>query len=83
MIKKLLNEELIKLEGIVILNILVEGRNIVSHFLKEGDTLEYIHNCRMLVINKTQTFIHDIQEITQYTNNSYDIHIKNIYKEYR
>ena len=83
MIKELLNGELIKLEGIAILNILVEGRNIVSHFLKEGDTLEYIHNCRMLVINKTQTFIHDIQEITQYTNNSYDIHIKNIYKEYR
>ena len=83
MIKQLLNEELIKLEGIAILNILVEGRNIVSHFLKEGDTLEYIHNCRMLVINNTQTFIHDIQEITQYTNNSYDIHIKNIYKEYR
>ena len=83
MIKQLLNEEIVKLEGIVILNILVEGRNIVSHFLKEGDTLEYIHNCRMLVINNTQTFIHDIQEITQYTNNSYDIHIKNIYKEYR
>ena len=83
MIKELLNEEVIKLEGIAILNILIEGRNIVSHFLKEGDTLEYIHNCRMLVINKNQTFIHDIQEITQYTNNSYDIHIKNIYKEYR
>ena len=83
MIKQLLNEEIVKLEGIVILNILVEGRNIVSHFLNEGDTLEYIHNCRMLVINKTQTFIHDIQEITQYTNNSYDIHIKNIYKQYR
>ena len=83
MIKQLLNEEIVTLEGIVILNILVEGRNIVSHFLKEGDTLEYIHNCRMLVINKTQTFIHDIQEITQYTNNSYDIHIKNIYKEYK
>ena len=83
MIKELLNEEVIKLEGIAIFNILVEGRNIVSHFLKEGDTLEYIHNCRMLVINNTQTFIHDIQEITQYTNNSYDIHIKNIYKEYR
>ena len=83
MIKQLLNGELIKLEGIAILNILVEGRNIVSHFLKEGDTLEYIHNCRMLVINKNQTFIHDIKEITQYTNNSYDIHIKNIYKEYK
>ena len=77
MIKKLLNVELIKLEGIVILNILVEGRNIVSHFLKEGDTLEYIHNCRMLVINNTQTFIHGIEEITQFTDNSYDIHIKN------
>ena len=45
MIKQLLNEEIIRLEGIAILNILVEGRNIVSHFLKEGDTLEYIHNC--------------------------------------
>ena len=83
MIKELLNEKVIKLEGIAILNILIDGRNIVSHFLKEGDTLEYIHNCRMLVINKTQTFIHDIHEITQCTNNSYDIHIKNIYKEYR
>ena len=83
MIKELLNEEVIKLEGIAILNILIDGRNIVSHFLKEGDTLEYIHNCRMLVINNTQTFIHDIKEITQYTTNSYDIHIKNIYKEYR
>ena len=83
MIKQLLNGELIKLEGIAILNILVEGRNIVSHFLKEGDTLEYIHNCRMLVINKNQTFIHDIKEITQYTTNSYEIHIKNIYKEYK
>ena len=83
MIKELLNEKVIKLEGIAILNILIDGRNIVSHFLKEGDTLEYIHNCRMLVINNTQTFIHDIQEITQYTTNSYDIHIKNIYKEYR
>ena len=83
MIKQLLNEEVIKLEGIAILNILIDGRNIVSHFLKEGDTLEYIHNCRMQVINNTQTFIHDIKEITQYTNNSYDIHIKNIYKEYK
>ena len=83
MIKQLLNEEIVTIKGIAILNVLVEGRNIVSHFLKEGDTLEYIHNCRMLVINNTQTFIHDIQEITQYTNNSYDIHIKNIYKEYR
>ena len=83
MIKELLNGELIKLEGIAILNILIDGRNIVSHFLKEGDTLEYIHNCRMLVINKNQTIIHDIKEITQYTTNSYDIHIKNIYKEYR
>ena len=77
MIKQLLNEEIVTLEGIVILNILVEGRNIVSHFLKEGDTLEYIHNCRMLVINNTQTFIHGIEEITQLTNNGYDIHIKN------
>ena len=83
MIKELLNGEIVTLKGIAILNILIEGRNIVSHSLKEGDTLEYIHNCRMLVINNTQTFIHDIQEITQYTNNSYDIHIKNIYKEYR
>ena len=83
MIKQLLNEEVIKLEGIAILNIIIGGRNIVSHFLKAGDTLEYIHNCRMLVINNTQTFIHDIKEITQYTTNSYDIHIKNIYKEYR
>ena len=83
MIKQLLNEEIVTFEGIAILNILIDGRNIVSHFLKEGDTLEYIHNCRMLVINKNQTFIHDIKEITQYTNNSYDIHIKNIYKEYK
>ena len=83
MIKELLNGEIVTLKGIAILNILIEGRNIVSHFLKEGDTLEYTHNCRMLVINKTQTFIHDIKEITQYTNNSYDIHIKNIYKEYK
>ena len=83
MIKELLNEKVIKLEGTAILNILIDGRYIVSHFLKEGDTLEYIHNCRMLVINKNQTFIHDIKEITQYTTNSYDIHIKNIYKEYR
>ena len=77
MIKQLLNDEVIKLEGIAILNILVEGRNIVSHYLNEGDTLEYIHNSRMLVINKTQTFIHGIEEITQLTNNGYDIHIKN------
>ena len=77
MINELLNEEVITLKGITILNILIEGRNIVSHFLKEGDTLEYIHNCRMLVINNTQTFIHSIEEITQFTNNSYDIHIKN------
>ena len=83
MIKELLNGEIVTLKGIAILNILIDGRNIVSHFLKEGDTLEYIHNCRMLVINNTQTFIHDIQEITQDTNNSYDIHIKNIYKEYK
>ena len=76
MIKELLNEEVIKLEGIAILNIIVEGRNIVSHFLKAGDTLEYIHNCKMLVINNTQTFIHSIEDITQITNNGYDIHIK-------
>ena len=78
MIKQLLNEEIIRVDGIVILNILIEGRNIVSHFLKEGDTLEYIHNCRMLVINNTQTFIHSIEDIIQITNNGYDIHIKNI-----
>ena len=77
MVKQLLNEEIVTIKGIAILNILIEGRNIVSHFLKEGDTLEYIHNCRMLVINNTQTFIHSIEEITQFTNNSYDIHIKN------
>ena len=76
MIKQLLNEEIIKLEGIAILNIIVEGRNIVRHFLKAGDTLEYIHNCRMLVINNTQTFIHSIEDIVQITNNGYDIHIK-------
>ena len=76
MIKELLNEEVIRLDGIAILNIIVEGRNIVSHFLKAGDTLEYIHNCRMLVINNTQTFIHSIEEIQQITNNGYDIHIK-------
>ena len=77
MIKQLLNEEVIKLEGIVILNIIIEGHNIMSHFLKAGDTLEYIHNCRMLVINNTQTFIHSIEDIIQFTDNSYDIHIKN------
>ena len=77
MIKQLLNEEIVTLKGIAILNILVEGRNIVSHFLKAGDTLEYIHNCRMLVINNTQTFIHSIEDIMQFTDNSYDIHIKN------
>ena len=77
MIKQLLNEEVIVLEGIAILNIIIEGRNIVSHFLKAGDTLEYIHNCRMLVINNTQTFIHSIEDIMQFTDNSYDIHIKN------
>ena len=77
MIKQLLNGEIVTLKGIAILNILIEGRNIVSHFLKAGDTLEYIHNCRMLVINNTQTFIHGIEEITQLTNNGYDIHIKN------
>ena len=78
MIKQLLNEELVKLEGIAILNIIIEGRNIVSHFLKAGDTLEYIHNCKMLVINNTQTFIHSIEDIIQITDNGYDIHIKNI-----
>ena len=78
MIKQLLNEGVITLKGIAILNILIDGRNIVSHFLKAGDTLEYIHNCRMLVINNTQTFIHSIEDITQITNNGYDIHIKNI-----
>ena len=77
MIKQLLNEEIVTIKGIAILNILIEGRNIVSHFLKENDTLEYIHNCRMLVINNTQTFIHGIEDITQFTDNSYDIHIKN------
>ena len=76
MIKELLNGEIVTLKGIAILNILIEGRNIVSHFLKAGDTLEYIHNCRMLVINNTQTFIHSIEEIQQITNNGYDIHIK-------
>ena len=78
MIKQLLNEEVIILEGIAILNVIIEGRNIVSHFLKAGDTLEYIHNCKMLVINNTQTFIHSIEDIIQITNNGYDIHIKNI-----
>ena len=78
MMKQLLNEEVIVLEGIAILNVIIEGRNIVSHFLKAGDTLEYIHNCRMLVINNTQTFIHSIEDIIQITNNGYDIHIKNI-----
>ena len=77
MIKQLLNEEVITLEGIAILNVIIEGRNIVSHFLKDGDTLEYMHNCRMLVINNTQTFIHSIEDIIQITNNGYDIHIKN------
>ena len=78
MIKQLLNEELVTIKGIAILNVIIEGRNIVSHFLKDGDTLEYIHNCRMLVINNTQTFIHSIEDIIQITNNGYDIHIKNI-----
>ena len=77
MLTQLLNEEVIKLEGIAILNVIIGGHNIVSHFLKAGDTIEYLHNCRMLVINNTQTFIHGIEEITQFTNNSYDIHIKN------
>lgn len=77
MIKQLLNEELVTIKGIAILNILIDGRNIVSHFLKDGDIIKYLHNCRMLVINNTQTFIHGIEEITQFTDNSYDIHIKN------
>ena len=77
MIKQLLNEEIVTIKGIAILNILIDGRNIVSHFLKDGDKIEYLHNCRMLVINNTQTFIHGIEEITQFTNNGYDIHIKN------
>lgn len=77
MIKQLLNEEIVTIKGIAILNILIDGFNVVSHFLKDGDTIEYIHNCRMLVINNTQTFIHGIEEITQFTDNSYDIHIKN------
>ena len=76
MIKKLLNEELIKLEGIAILHVLVEGRNIVSHFLKDGDIIEYIKDSNMIVINNARTFIHDIEEITQFTDNSYNIHIK-------
>ena len=76
MIKQLLNEELIKLEGITILNILIEGRNIVSHFLKEGDTLEYIKDSDMIVINGTRTFIHSIRDIEKYTDTNYNIHIK-------
>ena len=78
MIKQLLNEEITTVKGMTILNIMINGYNIVSHFLKAGDTLEYIHNCRMLVINNTQTFIHSIEDIVQITNNGYDIHIKNI-----
>ena len=76
MIKQLLNEEVIKLEGIAILNILVEGRNIVSHFLKAGDTIEYIRDSNMIVINNAKAFIHNIRYIEQYTDNSYNIHIK-------
>ena len=33
MIKQLLNEELIKVEGIAILNIIIDGFNVMSHFL--------------------------------------------------
>ena len=77
MIKQLLNEELVTIKGTVILNVIIDGHNIVSHFLKDGDKIEYLHNCRMLVINNTQTFIHGIEDITQFTDNSYDIHIKN------
>ena len=33
MIKDLLNGEIVTLKGIAIINILLEGRNIVSHFL--------------------------------------------------
>ena len=77
MIKELLNEELVTIKGTVIINVIIGGYNVMSHFLKEGDKIEYLHNCRMLVINNTQTFIHGIEEITQFTDNSYDIHIKN------
>lgn len=77
MIKQLLNEELVTIKGTVIINVIIGGYNVMSHFLKEGDKIEYLHNCKMLVINNTQTFIHGIEEITQFTNNSYDIHIKN------
>ena len=76
MIKQLLNEEVIILEGIAILNVIIEGRNIVSHFLKDGDTIEYIRDSNMIVINNTKTFIHNIRYIEQYTDNSYNIHIK-------
>ena len=77
MIKELLNEELVTIKGTVIINVIIGGYNVMSHFLKEGDKIEYLHNCKMLVINNTQTFIHGIEEITQFTDNSYDIHIKN------
>ena len=77
MIKQLLNEELVTIKGTVIINVIIGGYNVMSHFLKEGDKIEYLHNCKMLVINNTQTFIHGIEEITQFTDNSYDIHIKN------
>ena len=76
MIKQLLNEEVIILEGIAILNVIIEGRNIVSHFLKDGDIIEYIRDSNMIVINNTKTFIHNIRYIEQYTDNSYNIHIK-------
>ena len=76
MIKNILNEELVIIKGIVILNILVEGRNISSHFLKDGDIIEYIKESNMIVINNTKTFIHNIRDVEQYTENSYNIHIK-------
>ena len=76
MIKQLLNEEIVTIKGIVILNVLVEGRNIVSHFLKDGDIIEYIRDSNMIVINNAKTFIHNIRYIEQYTDNSYNIHIK-------
>lgn len=76
MIKELLNEEIVIIKGIAIVNVLVEGRNIVSHFLKDGDIIEYIRDSNMIVINDTKTFIHNIRYIEQYTDTSYNIHIK-------
>ena len=76
MIKQLLNEELLVIKGIAIINVLVEGRNIVSHFLKDGDTIEYIRDSNMIVINYAKTFIHNIRYIEKYKDNSYNIHIK-------